>query len=320
MTSQAALDNCDVAGEHLTVEYVMHENRSPTSHLDTVPMSKAESAKLFKLNTFLLTDNCNKEEKEHLVKNVLAVGVGNLLARERPEAALVLRKHLPRRHKHANSGRKITPALVTISAPYPYMETKNSDTVLLCMSRQRKFLQRVAEWKQKDPSFMKDLSKLEDSEAVESDRVEAELRVKAACKEYGENISHGDLLTVAMFQNAKLIMAGSVTAFGRLEFLGIMRLGLLHLKMKYVCGNFSSMMKQEVNYSDIGRLSWLASITNKPSISNRPKDIKKNDSSFEHHDQVMQGRLLEYQSRRMYIFGYPVQEKCHVQASHLFQE
>ena len=101
MTSQAGVDNCDVGGEHLTVEYVMDEDRSPTSHLDTVPMSKAESLGLINLNTFLLTENHNKEEKEHLVRDVLAVGVGNLLARERPEEAWMLRKHLPRRHKHS---------------------------------------------------------------------------------------------------------------------------------------------------------------------------------------------------------------------------
>ena len=108
----------------------------------------------------------------------------------------------------------------------------------------------------------------------------------AACREYGENISHGDLLTVAMFENAKLIMSGSVTAFGRLEFLGIMRLGLLHLKMKMICAVYQAMMPDEVNFEDEGCLAWLVSISNKTTISNRPKDIKKDDSSFEHHDQV----------------------------------
>ena len=217
---------------------------------------------------------------------LLGVGVGHILAKERPEQANVLQLQLPRRHRHENSSKQITPARVTISTPYPYMETKNSDIVLLCLSRQRQYLRRVAEWRNKDPGFMTDLRLLEEAEATEQDRLEAETRVKAMCREYGENISHGDLQTVAMFENAKLIMAGSVTAFGRLEFLGIMRLGLLHLKMRKVMADYTGVMPNESNYKDIGCLAWLVSVANKPTISNRPKDIKKDDSSFEHHDQV----------------------------------
>ena len=51
MTSQSAVDNCDVCGEHLTVEYVMHESRSPTVHLDTSPKTKADTLKLITLDT-----------------------------------------------------------------------------------------------------------------------------------------------------------------------------------------------------------------------------------------------------------------------------
>ena len=49
---------------------------------------------------------------------------------------------------------------------------------------------------------------------------------------FGIWIGAGDLLTVKMVQEAIMLMAGSATAFGRLEFLGPFRLQLLHMKMK----------------------------------------------------------------------------------------
>jgi hypothetical protein len=139
---------------------------------------------------------------------------------------------------------------------------------------------------QHDKQFMRDLILLEDCEATEEARVVVENSVKATCLVYGENISHGDLLTVAMLDNARLIMAGS-TAFGRLEFLGNMRLGLMHLKMKKVCVDYAAMMPSLVNFDDVGCLAWLCSISNKHKISNKSKEIKKNDNSFKHHDQVI---------------------------------
>ena len=285
MSTQSAVDNCDIDSEHLTVEYVMYEARS-ASHLDTKPMEKEETKKLFCLDTVLLSHAVNQEEKHHLTHQVLAVGVGHILAKERPEKAKVLAKHLPNRHRHINSDKKLTPAQVVVNKPYPYMETKNSDTVLLCLQRQKLYLQRVASWMQQDQGFLKDLALLQDCEVEETMRVAAESRVKAVCLVYGENISHGDLLTVAMLDSARLIMSGSTTALGRLEYLGNMRLGLMHLKMKKVCVDYAAMMPSVVNFDDVGCLAWMSSICQKTRISNNPKEIKKNDDSFEYHDQV----------------------------------
>lgn len=141
---------------------------------------------------------------------------------------------------------------VVIQKPYPLQETKNAHTVRLLLRLQRKYLRDVSSWKKEDPDFLKDLNLLEDCDADAALREVAEVRVKAVCLLYGEFISHGDLLTVAMFENAKLIMAGSVTAFGRLEFLGAMRLGFMHMKMKKVCIDYGSMMKSVVNFDDQG--------------------------------------------------------------------
>jgi hypothetical protein len=275
----------DMDGQHLTVEYVMFESRDSTSMLSVTPMEQDEVLKLFRLDMILLNSEENVEEWRHLSKDVVAVGVGRVLARLRPEVAGLLAKYLPRRHRHMGSGRELVPADMFIETPYPYQETLNSDTVLLCLRRQRKYLQRVASWRGESADFLADLVLLEDAEAEMEDRVAAEERVKQICLEYGEDISHGDLLTVAMQENARLIMAGSVTAFGRLEFLGGMRLGLMHLHMKKVCVDMAAMMPSLANVNDQGSLAWHATITGKNRISNKTKDIKKNDSSYEEHKQ-----------------------------------
>ena len=88
-------------------------------------------------------------------------------------------------------------------------------------------------------------------------------------------------------------MAGSVTAFGRLEFLGPFRLQLLHMKMKKICQDYSICMKNEVNFDDKLTLSWLTEDC-RMKVSNKAKDIKKNDSSFEKHDQFIAAVQTSY--------------------------
>ena len=144
----------------------------------------------------------------------------------------------------------------------------------------------VARSKGDDPSFLNLLKMLEDPEATETEREAAEVEVKAACLEFGELILHGDLLTVKMIQEAVMLMAGSASAFGRLEFIGPCRLQLLHMKMKKVSQDYSLCMKEEVNFDDVLSLAWLTALT-RMKVSNKEKDIKKNDSSYERHDQFI---------------------------------
>ena len=89
-----------------------------------------------------------------------------------------------------------------------------------------------------------------------------------------------------MILEAMMLMAGSATAFGRLEFLGPFRLQLLHMKMKKVSQDYSLCMPNEINLDDVLSLPWLTALT-RMKISNKEKDIKKNDSSFERHDQFL---------------------------------
>ena len=89
-----------------------------------------------------------------------------------------------------------------------------------------------------------------------------------------------------MVQEAKVLMSGSATAFGRLEYLGPFRLQLLHMKMKKICQDYAVCMKSEINYDDKISLPWFAALT-RSKVSNKGKDIKKNDSSFEKHDQFI---------------------------------
>ena len=82
-----------------------------------------------------------------------------------------------------------------------------------------------------------------------------------------------------------MLMSGSATAYERLEFIGgLCRLQLMHMKMKKVCQDCSLCMPSDVNYNDLVTLPWVTALT-LMKISNKEKDIKKNDSSFELHDQ-----------------------------------
>ena len=52
-------------------------------------------------------------------------------------------------------------------------------------------------------------------------------------------------------------------------------------------------MKNEINLDDVLTLPWLAALT-RIKISNKGKDIKKNDDSFERHDQFIAAVQTSY--------------------------
>ena len=280
---QSTLDNCDLQSEHLTVEVVEKETVD-TSDLSFLKKSKEEALSLFCKEQVLLGLEENKTERDHLMY-VIGVAAGRIIADARPEAAR-FKQLLPSHHKHENSEKNLTPAMTFIMKPYPYQETKNPDTIKLLLRIQRQYLRSVARSKGDDPSFLHLLKMLEDPEAIETEREAAEVVVKTACLEFGELILHGDLLTVKMIQEAVMLMAGSASAFGRLEFIGPCRLQLLHMKMKKISQDYSLCMKQEVNFDDVLSLAWLTSLT-RMKVSNKEKDIKKNDSAYERHDQFI---------------------------------
>ena len=295
---QSILDNLDFQSEHLTLE-VIEKETIDTSSLCTTKMSKDEALSSFRIEQVLLGHDQNKEECEHLLY-VIALAAGRVIVDGRPEASM-LDKYIPAHHKHSNSDKKLTPALTFIMKPYAYQETKNPDTIKLLVKLQRQYLSAVAKSRKDDPSFLKQLNLLKDLDASEDEREAAEEVVKQACLEFGEWLGSGDLLTVKMVLEAMMLMAGSATAFGRLEFLGPFRLQLLHmkvyriyllnhqvhanlLKMKKVSHDYSLCMPNEINYDDPLSLAWLTALT-RMKISNKEKNIKKNDSSFEKHDQ-----------------------------------
>ena len=287
---QSTIDNCDMMSEHLTVE-VIEKECVDTSKLFTSKMSKDEALNLFTIEQVLLGHEQNKEELEHFLY-VIAVAAGRVLAERRPEASK-LKKYLPVHHKHENSDRSLSPALSFIVKPYPLQETKNPDTIKLLVKIQRQYLKAIAKSKHDDPEFLELLKLLEDPSADEAEREAAEKEVKEACRVFGEWVGHGDLLTVKMIMEAMMMMAGSATAFGRLEFLGPVRLQMLHMKMKKVSQDYSLCMPNEINYDDVLSLAWLTALT-RMKVSNKEKDIKKNDSSFERHDQFLTAVQCSY--------------------------
>ena len=190
---QSILDNCDLQSEHLTVEVVEKETVD-TKELSSAKMPKDEALALFDKELVLLGHEQNTEERDHLLF-VIAVAAARILAEERPEASK-LKKYLPAHHKHENSDKKLVPAMAFIIKPYALQETKNPDTIKLLIKIQRQYLKAVAKSKDDDPSFLHLLMLIEDPEAVEVEREEAEEMVKKACLDFGEWIGHGDLLTV----------------------------------------------------------------------------------------------------------------------------
>ena len=280
---QSLLDNCDINREHLTVE-VIEKECIDTSHLPTVAKSKEEALALFSKEQVLLGSDQNQSELEHF-RYVVGVAVGRVLVSRRSNAK-VLAKHLPSHHIHRHSDKNLSPALTFILKPYPYQETKNPDMIKLMIRIQRSYLQTVGRCMKEGSDYQQKLELLEDVDADPEEREEAEKYVMEVAMRYGEWLGGGDLLTVKMVQEAKVLMSGSATAFGRLEFLGPFRLQLLHMKMKKICQDYAVCMKSEINYDDKISLPWLAALT-RVKVSNKGKDIKKNDSTFEKHDQFI---------------------------------
>ena len=81
---------------------------------------------------------------------------------------------------------------------------------------------------------------------------------------------------------------------------------MLHMKMKKISQDFSSCMKKEINLDDVLTLPWLAALT-RVKISNKGKDIKKNDDSFERHDQFIAAVQTCYLSNMFdnYVDAHP---------------
>ena len=152
---------------------------------------------------------------------------------------------------------------------------------------------------------------LEDPDATDEVREEAENVVMEACREFGIWIGHGDLLTVKMIQEAKMSMKGSATAFEQLKFLGPFCLQLLHMKMKKLAQDFGACMPSEINFDDVLTLSWQASMA-RIRVANKAKDIKKNDSTFELHDQFAAGVQASYLANMFdnYTAEHPSKLSC----------
>ena len=93
-------------------------------------------------------------------------------------------------------------------------------------------------------------------------------------------------MTVEILQEVKLIAAQEVTAFGRLEFFGLVKIGGFHMKMKKTVNDYKALVPNLVNSSDSLSMAQLCHRTGKDKeIFNDDSKIHKNDSSFERHVQ-----------------------------------
>ena len=224
-------------------------------------MPKHEAFSLFKEDLVLLGRDENRAEREHLLY-VVALAAAKVIVRGRP-IANSFAKFIPRHHHHENSEKKVVPAITFIVKPYPYQETQNSDTIKLLVRLQRKFLKSVAKSRGDDPEFLRLLEIYEDENVSDLERELAEKLVIEAVLEHGVWIVHGDLLTVKMVLEAKKLMSGSATAFGRLEFLlgvGPFRRQLLHMKKGKTSQDYAQGMIKLVNFNDVLSIPWSAAL------------------------------------------------------------
>jgi hypothetical protein len=158
--------------------------------------------------------------------------------------------------------------------------------VKFALKVQAEHLEEVAEYMGCEPLFMADLAMLQDADAAEEVREQAEERVMAANRQYGEMLGHGDQLTVERWQDVRQILSQEVTAFGRLEFCGPFRLEGLHSHMKKTKIDYKALMPDMTNFDDEICLAQLAARAGKGDmLSNEEKKIVKNDSSYERHKQ-----------------------------------
>ena len=119
--------------------------------------------------------------------------------------------------------------------PWNHQETVINEMVELAVDLQAEYLKELGQQRPNDAQLHEDLEHImktvpgnETSEA-KADRVAAEQRVMCAALAHGERIGHGDLLTFQKVRQARLLRVSSVSAIGRLDYLGLFRLGLFHL-------------------------------------------------------------------------------------------
>lgn len=152
---------------------------------------------------------------------------------------------------HYNAqGKTLKPSVLLTKKPQYYQETKNTDIVRIVQQKQLDFLLLVGEQVEDKASFMKDLEDIKDIETDDSVRIPAEKRIHEACKDCGEFIGHGDLLTYERFYIAKRLRRSAVSAFERLDFVKYFRPELFHMKLNKVQQDFAFTMRKDINSSD----------------------------------------------------------------------
>ena len=122
-------------------------------------------------------------------------------------------------------------------------------------------------------------------------RLQAEQRVKCVVQDHGEWIGHGDLLTFQKVRQARLARVGSVSAVGRLEFLGPFRLGLFHLQMNKLGIDIGAGMPDETYNEDILSLKHVMTLLNAHWFTGVQKNINKT-GMFEKHKQYHEAYQL----------------------------
>ena len=105
-----------------------------------------------------------------------------------------------------------------------------------------------------------------------------------ACKDYGEYLGHGDLLTCDRFYVAKRLRRSAVTAYERLEYVKFFRPELFHLKMNKVQQDFAFTMNPDINAKDKLSVGWFNGLLDMSTKVTSNAATIKMSGCFELHD------------------------------------
>ena len=192
-----------------------------------------------------------------------------------------------------SQGKALKPSVLLTKKPQYYQETKNTDIVRIVQQEQLDFLLLVGEQIEDKASFMKDLDDIRDIETDDAVRIPAEKRIHEACKDCGEFIGHGDLLTFERFFIAKRLRRSAVSAFERLDFVKYFRPELFHMKLNKVTQDFAFTMRKDINSSDKLSLGWFNGYLQMSNVTSEAGKIKK-PGFFELHDNFYMAVGEEY--------------------------
>lgn len=249
-------------------------------------LSHEEKVDRFNINFFNMADICNKEYRQQY--ELVCHTVLGSLCHDVPGLEWIS-EILPKSHDHphkATAGIKSS-IHVEPTINLSEMDHHNMIVILETLLRKRLYcLNEHLETNEEKENYTKALFTIQRVGATEEELREAENIIDRVVDRFGKMILWGDQLTVKKALEAISSRKEDWNKLERLEYIGILMLGDLHIMMAMVCKSFKSLMPTETSVNP-GTLGSFASILMRSHrISNKESKIKKS-GNFEEHSNFM---------------------------------